>query len=549
MALAVLERMAGVYPYTMKHPSSIHRFGISYGTIAASLLLPSETRATIDTALQIQLGNPSGAIVDSGNHNNYLLQRTVDAVDFSDVHGVPNWVSWDLTSPDIGTAGRSSSFYQDTLLPTTFNRLTTGDYTNSGFDRGHMCPSYDRTDTSANNKLVFYMSNIIPQTADNNQGIWQDFEDYCQDQAIAGNELLITSGPCLYTGSQIQPSGEASIPGYTWKIAVIVPPGSGTAISRITTSTRVISLKVPNISGIYSVPWSTYVTSANQLQTDTGYTFFSALSSTTAAVLRAKVDGATATAVSSFTPSSGAVGTSVTITGTGFTSASSVKFNGTTASFTVNSSTQITATVPTGATSGTLSVIAPGGLATSSSSYTVTTGGGSGGLRISQVYGGGGNAGTVFTNDFIELYNSGTTTVSLSTYAVQYASSTGSSWTKTNLTGSLAPGHYYLIQQAAGGAGTTSLPTPQATGTIAMSATAGKVALTNTQTLLTVSNPVGTAAVVDFVGFGTANAYEGSAAAPTLTATTAALRAGSGATDTNNNGSDFTAGTPVPRNY
>ena len=517
--------------------------------MAAILMGITPAGATIDQALQMQLGNPSGATVDPNNHSNYLLQRTVDAVDFSDTHGVPNWVSWDLTSPDIGTAGRSTSFYQDLLLPSTFNRLTSSDYTNSGFDRGHMCPSYDRTDTSANNKLVFYMSNIVPQTPDNNQGIWQDFEDFCQDQAIAGDELLITCGPSLYTGARIQPSGEASIPGYTWKIAVIVPPGSGTALSRINTATRVIALKVPNISGIYSVPWSTYVTSVNQLQTDTGYTFFSALPSSVATVLRAKVDGATSTTVSGFSPTSGSSGTSVTISGAGFTSASSVSFNGTAASFTVNSSSQITATVPAGATTGSVSVVAPGGVGTSASSFTVTSGGGgSGGVRISQVYGGGGNSGSTYTHDFIELYNSGSTTVNLSTWAVQYASSTGSSWQKTNLTGSLAPGDYYLIQQAAGSGGTTALPTPQVTGSISMSASAGKVALTSNQTVLTTSNPVGTSPVVDFVGFGTANAYEGSGAAPTLSATTAAIRAGAGATDTNDNSADFTAAAPTPRN-
>lgn len=497
----------------------------------------------------MQLGNPSGATVDSSNHNHYLLQRTVDALDYSDVLGVPTWVSWDLTGPDIGTAGRSSSFYQDPLLPTTFNRLTTGDYTNSGFDRGHMCPSYDRTDTSANNLLVFYMSNIIPQMADNNQGPWQVFEAYCQTLAQAGNELLITSGPSLFTGSYIQPSGEAAIPGYTWKFVLVVPAGSGTALSRVTASTRVIALKMPNIAGIRSNPWSGYVTSINQLQTDTGYTFLSAVPASVAQVLRAKVDGVAAPTITSFTPTSGAVAASVVITGSGFTSASAVLFNGASATFTVNSSTQITTTVPSGATSGAISVIAPGGLATSSTSFTVSTGGGggSGGVRISQVYGGGGNSGSTYTNDFVELYNSGTTAVSLSTYAVQYASSTGSSWSKLNLTGSVAAGAYYLIQLGAGGGGTTALPSPEITGTINMSASAGKVALTNTQTLLTVSNPVGAAAVVDFVGFGTANAYEGSGAAPTLSASTSALRAGAGATDTNSNAADFTAGAVNPR--
>jgi len=519
-------------------------------TAALALLLPAiESRATLDASLQMQLGNPSNATVDSTNHNHYLLAvRTASALDFSDNLGDPTWVSWDLTGSDIGSSGRHTSFYQDTLLPSNFVRLVDGDYTNSGFDRGHMCPSYDRTDTFDDNKLVFYMSNVVPQTADNNQGVWQNFESYCQSLAQAGNELLITCGPSLFTGSDIQPSGKAAIPGYTWKIAVIVPAGSGTALSRITTSTRVISLKVPNISGIYSTPWQTYVTSAAQLETDTGYTFFTALPSGTAAVLRAKVDGATATSITSFSPTSGTAGTSVVLTGAGFTSASSVKFNGTAASFTVNSSTQITTTVPVGATSGTISVIAPGGLATSSSSFTVTTGGGSGGVKISQVYGGGGNSGATYLNDFVELYNSSASSVSLGSYAIQYASSGGSSWSATNLTGSIAAGQHYLIKLASGGATGAALPTPQVTGTINMSASAGKVALTNNQTLLTVSNPVGLAAVVDFVGFGTANAYEGAGPAPTISATTADFRGAAGATDTDNNAADFTAAAPNPRN-
>jgi hypothetical protein len=131
---------------------------------------------------------------------------------------------------------------------------------------------------------------------------------------------------------------------------------------------------------------------------------------------------------------------------------------------------------------------------------------------------------------------------------VQYASATGTSWSETVLSGTLAPGHHYLIQEAAGTGGTANLPTPQVVGSLAMSATSGKVALTKTTALLTVGNPVGTTNVVDFVGFGSADAYEGAGAAPTLSNTTSALRANAGATDTNNNAADFTAGAPNPRN-
>ncbi|HYC94029.1 MAG TPA: DNA/RNA non-specific endonuclease [Thermoanaerobaculia bacterium] len=162
---------------------------------------------------------------------------------------------------------------------------------------------------------------------------------------------------------------------------------------------------------------------------------------------------------------------------------------------------------------------------------------------ISQVYGGGGNAGATYRNDFIELFNRGTATVSLAGWSVQYASSTGTSWQVTPLTGSIAPGQYYLVQQAQGTGGTVSLPAPNATGTIAMSATAGKIALVASTAALTGGCP----SVVDFVGFGGANCFEG-AATPALSNTTAALRKGDGCTDTDSNSGDFTVGAPAPRN-
>jgi DNA/RNA endonuclease G (NUC1) len=1176
-------------------------FAILVGA-SALFFIVLQVGATIGTSLQMQLGNPTGATADPNNHDHYLIQRTVEALDYSDNLGEPNWASWDLTAADEGSAARST-FITDTNLPPCFYAVTTGDYTGSGYDRGQMCPSADRTDTQSDNDQVFYMSNVIPQTPDNNEGVWESFEAYCRTLAQSGNELLITCGPGTFDGSRIQPSGKVSIPGYTWKIVVVVPPGPGSAISRITSSTRVIAVKVPNIQGIRSVDWTSYITSVNQIQTDTGYTFFTALSPTLAAQLRATVDGqgaraansgsaspaeaaveqsvaeasgimpltsgqtrtvriveyniecdtgtitplpgliapssgnvtnggvlegigeeiigsdpaqpldilalnettsntstvqpivnalnafyayynnpagyamstyqatesggdpttgngpnalvyntntlqliasvpvdppggtsqlgsasgmyrevmryefapagvtagtnnefyiyvshykassgsgnekarlgeatiirsneylnlpanarvlyvgdynpddnsvepgyqticsngvpnvsprtsqgqgvdplnilwgpytsaatninwgssttstsilfmltdastgikyrddlqimtsnvyydvagglqyvqgsfhafgnngsftygssvnssgntalkdldatltnlyklsastlladlttasdhlptvadytvpigsgGTAPSITSFSPTSGPVGTNVVITGSAFTGATAVKFNGTAAtsftvnsdtqitatvptgattgpisvttangtgtsstnftvtapapsitsfsptsgpvgtnvvitgsaftgatavkfngtaatsftvnsdtqitatvptgattgpisvttsagtgtsstsftvtappapsitsfsptsgpvgtnvvitgsaftgatavkfngtaatsftvnsdtqitatvptgattgpisvttsagtgtsstnftvtapapsitsfsptsgpvgtnvvitgsaftgatavkfngtaatSFTVNSDTQITATVPTGATTGTISVTTANGTGTSSTSFTVTSSGGS--LNISQVYGGGGNSGATYKNDFIELYNASSAAVNLSTYAVQYASASGSSWQETTLSGTIQPGHYYLIQEAAGSGGTSNLPSPEATGTINMSATAGKVALTKTQTLLTVDNPVSNTNVVDFVGYGSADAYEGSGPAPAPSNTTSDLRAGNGAINTYNNASDFSTGAPNPRN-
>lgn len=169
---------------------------------------------------------------------------------------------------------------------------------------------------------------------------------------------------------------------------------------------------------------------------------------------------------------------------------------------------------------------------------------------ISQVYGGGGNSGATLTNDFIEIYNLSGSTVTLTGWSVQYASATGNTWQVTALSGTIQPGHYYLIQEAAGAGGTTPLPTPDATGSIPMSATAGKVALVNSTTALTCSTGcTSNASVIDFIGYGaTATSFEGSAAAPGLSNTTADLRGNGGCTETDNNSSDFTAGSPNPRN-
>ena len=167
-------------------------------------------------------------------------------------------------------------------------------------------------------------------------------------------------------------------------------------------------------------------------------------------------------------------------------------------------------------------------------------------VAISQVYGGGGNAGATFTNDFVELRNTSSAPVDLTGWSVQYASAAGTSYQLTALSGSIPAGGHYLVQEAAGAGGTTPLPTPDATGSIAMSAATGKVALVTTATALACGADCDTAAGVrDFVGYGAANDFE-TAAAPGLTNTTADLR-GDGP-DTDNNAADFAAGDPNPRN-
>jgi predicted extracellular nuclease len=182
---------------------------------------------------------------------------------------------------------------------------------------------------------------------------------------------------------------------------------------------------------------------------------------------------------------------------------------------------------------------------------------------ISQVYGGGGNSGATYTNDFVELFNRGTATISLDGWSIQYASATGtgnfgSSTTMiTPLSGSLASGQYMLIQEAQGSGGTTPLPTPDVTDSspIAMSATGGKVALVMSATGLgcnggsTLCSAAQLALITDLVGWDGANFYEGSGPAPATSNSTAIFRSNGGCTDSDNNNADFDpAAAPSPRN-
>ena len=176
----------------------------------------------------------------------------------------------------------------------------------------------------------------------------------------------------------------------------------------------------------------------------------------------------------------------------------------------------------------------------------------SSGLVISQVYGGGGatTGSPTFKNDYIELFNRGNATVSLGGMSVQYASSTGNFTQATPLPSvTLQPGQYFLVQEGtASGALGGTLPTPDASGTISMSATTGKVALVNGLTALGTTGCPPSGSVVDLVGYGTGvNCAEGTPTAA-LTNTAAAIRALHGCTDTDANSSDFAIGTPAPRN-
>ena len=174
-------------------------------------------------------------------------------------------------------------------------------------------------------------------------------------------------------------------------------------------------------------------------------------------------------------------------------------------------------------------------------------------LVISQIYGGGGNTGASLSNDFVEIFNRGTTAISFAAtrYSVQYAGATaGFGSSKVDLTsGAIAPGQYFLVRLSSGGSNSLPLPTPDAIGSINLASAVGKVALVAGTSPLSGSGCPLVSSVADFVGYGTtADCFEGAGRAAAPGNTTAALRKAGGCTDTNDNAVDFLAAAPGPRN-
>jgi endonuclease G len=338
-----------------------------------SVAVPESSWARLGVDYQMQLGNPTSAAVDPNNHTHYLIQRAQYAMDYNDTTRQANWVSWSYTTADTGSTSRQDSYREDTSLPVGFTRIGSATF-GTGLDRGHMCPSGDRTASVADNDATFFMSNMIPQTSQNNQGLWATFETYCRTLASGGSEVLITCGPGDFGTTSI--SNGMKLPGSVWKVVVVAPSGAALATSKVTTASRVIAIKTPNTASVGS-SWASYITTVEQIEADTGCKFFSSLPTSVARYLRKVKDTGsgpnTPTVISSVSPISGSAGTTVTISGYNFGTSPVVKFNGVTATASVQSGgTQITATVPVSATTGTISVSSTSnGTDTSAETFTI----------------------------------------------------------------------------------------------------------------------------------------------------------------------------------
>jgi len=275
---------------------------ITAASIAAFPFIFSSKVAQSQSSVSVHLtmGNLSNAVTSTSYPTNYLLVKSQYALSYNNNTRIPNWVSWQLNSSWLGSTPRQDDFRADTTLPSTWYRVLGSDYTGSGFDRGHMTPSADRTNTVSSNSSTFLMTNMIPQAPDNNQGPWATLENYSRTLVSQGKELYIISGSygTCGTGSNgskcsiaaaTDPSKLITVPERTWKVIVVLDnPGSGAG--GVTTSTRVIAIDMPNSQGIRSIPWQNYRTTVDSIEQKTGYNLLSSVASSTQTVIEARVD-------------------------------------------------------------------------------------------------------------------------------------------------------------------------------------------------------------------------------------------------------------------
>jgi endonuclease G len=266
---------------------------IALGSLALTLAWGSARVAHADDE-NLALGNPSQAKVlvegDAKNDlNNLLVEHPAFTLAFDESNGGPKWVSWHLAQSDRGKSGRGNDFRPDALLPES-SQIRPNDYRGSGYDRGHVCPSGDRTADKALNSTTFLMSNMLPQTPDLNRQLWRKFEEYCRTQLRAGaNEMYLVSGG---NGSiERIAGGKINVPAESWKVVVVLPSGEDD-LKRIDKDTRVIAVLMPNKTGpeISKGAWRDYLTSVDKIEEATGLDLLSNLPTELQAVLEAHVD-------------------------------------------------------------------------------------------------------------------------------------------------------------------------------------------------------------------------------------------------------------------
>lgn len=252
------------------------------------------TQATDSTML---MGNPSNATQNVADISNYLMKEGYYSVSYNSELGRPNWVSWHVSSSDYGSISRQEDFRANPNLPAIYYPVTPSSFSPYVFDKGHMCPSADRTSSVEANSSTFLMTNIVAQAPNNNQRTWASLENYCRDTLVNKwrNELYIISGTLGEGGvgnnnvlTTTLDNGRVTVPAYVWKVIVVMPNGSND-LTRVGNATRVISVLMPNDNSINN-NWRSYRVRVDDIEQQTSYDILSKVSTSIQNVIESKLD-------------------------------------------------------------------------------------------------------------------------------------------------------------------------------------------------------------------------------------------------------------------
>lgn len=241
------------------------------------------------------LGNPSQA--SSQQPDNYLMIKPQYALSYSRSQGIPNWAAWRLVASDLapqGTSKRQNDFRIDPDLPEDWPATNANDYSGSGFDRGHLVSSEDRSSTTADNSATFVMTNIIPQAPDNNRGVWVELEKYCRRLARQGKTIYIVAGGegrggVGERGARRKLAKGQRVPAKLWKVVLVMEPGQ--TVNDISAKNRAFGVVIPNTQGVLENSWYHYRRSVREIEQLTGYNFFGALPATVQDALETRQEG------------------------------------------------------------------------------------------------------------------------------------------------------------------------------------------------------------------------------------------------------------------
>lgn len=216
-----------------------------------------------------------GVPYDKDTTDDYIIVRPQYVVSYSDAKGGANWVASEVNASWFGDVERyTGNFITDNSLPSNFKKIKDSDYTNSGYDRGHLVRSEERTATDDDNKSTFIMTNVIPQTPDLNRGVWLKLENECERLCKKDNkELYVVAGGIYHTNRTLNDAGKVVIPDSCFKIVVVLDKGQ--TLANVNSTTKIIAVVMPNISGIRNAEYEAYLTSVDKIEASTGYDFLS----------------------------------------------------------------------------------------------------------------------------------------------------------------------------------------------------------------------------------------------------------------------------------